>query len=97
MLWSPQNEVRANKTKRTWRPEKKNRRLDAKSIYQYVWKHFASNLNENDIANYIASMLDKNIIVNSPTLKGDLDFIVADIKTQKGGEVSNDDQHELFH
>lgn len=42
-------------------------------------------------------MLDKNIIVNSPTLKGDLDFIVADIKTQKGGEVSNDDQHELFH
>ena len=41
-------------------------------------------------------MLDKNIIVNSPTLKDDLDFIVADSKTQKGEEVSNDDQHKLF-
>ena len=41
-------------------------------------------------------MLDKNIVVNSPTLKGDLDFIVADSKTQKGEEVSNDDQHKLF-
>ena len=46
---------------------------------------------------YIASMVDKNIIVNNPTLKSDSYFVIADSKTQRGNEVSNDDQHELFH
>ena len=73
-----------------------NRRPDNTAIYQYVSKNFTSNLNENDIVTYIASMIDKNIIVNNPTLKGDSYFIVADSKTQPGDEVSNDNQHELF-
>ena len=41
-------------------------------------------------------MVDKNIIVNNPTLKGDSYFVVADAKFQQGDEVSNDNQHELF-
>ena len=41
-------------------------------------------------------MVDKNIIVNNPTLKADSYFVVADSKTQEGDKVSNDDQHELF-
>ena len=73
-----------------------NRSPDVKAICQYVSKSFASTLNENDIASCIASMVDKNIIVNNPTLKGDSYFIVADSKTQRGDEVSNDDQHEFF-
>ena len=73
-----------------------NRRTDVKAIYQYVSKNLASNLNENDIVSYIASMIDKNIIVSNPTLKSDSYFIVADSKTQQGNEVSNDDQQELF-
>ena len=36
-------------------------------------------------------MVDKNIFVNNPTLKG-----VADSKTQQRDDVNNDDQHELF-
>ena len=73
-----------------------NRRPDVKAIYQYVSKNLASNLNENDIVSYIASMIVKNIIVSNPTLKSDSYFIVADSKTQQGNEVSNDDQQELF-
>ena len=73
-----------------------NRRPDNTAIYQYVSKNFTSNLNENDIVTYIASMIDKNIIVNNPTLKGDSYFIVADSKTQPEDEVSNNNQHELF-
>ena len=61
-----------------------NRRPAVKAIYQYVSKNFASNLNENDIVSYIASMVDKNTIVNNATLKGDSYFIVADSKTQQG-------------
>ena len=61
-----------------------NKRPDVKAIYQYVSKHFASNLNENDIVSYIASMVDKNMIVNNATLKGDSCFIVAGSKTQQG-------------
>ena len=41
-------------------------------------------------------MVDKNIIVNNPTLKGDSYIVVADAKIQRGDEVSNDHQHELF-
>ena len=41
-------------------------------------------------------MVDKNIIVNNPTLKADSYFVAADSKTQEGDKVSNDDQHELF-
>ena len=41
-------------------------------------------------------MVDKNIIVNNPTLKGDSYFIVADSKTQQKDELSNGNQHELF-
>ena len=41
-------------------------------------------------------MVDKNIIVNNPTLNGDSYFVVADAKIQRGDEVSNDNQHELF-
>ena len=41
-------------------------------------------------------MVDKNIIVNNSTLNGDSYFVVADAKPQRGDEVSNDDQHELF-
>ena len=44
----------------------------------------------------ITSMVDKNIIVNNPTLKGDSYFILADSKTQKEDEISNHDHHELF-
>ena len=40
-------------------------------------------------------MVDKNIIVNNPTLKGDSYFVVADAKIQRGDEVSNENQ-ELF-
>ena len=58
------------------------RRPDVKAIYRYVWKYFASNLNENDIVSYIASMVDKNVIVKNPTLKGDSYSIVVDSKTQ---------------
>ena len=73
-----------------------NRRPDNTAAYQYVSKNFTSNLNENDIVTYIASMIDKNIVVNNPTLKGDSYFIVADSKTQPEDEVSNNNQHELF-
>ena len=41
-------------------------------------------------------MVDKNIIVNNPPLKGDSYFVVADAKFQQGDEVSNDNQHDLF-
>ena len=41
-------------------------------------------------------MVDKNIIVNNPTLKADSYFVVADSKTQEGDKVNNEDQHELF-
>ena len=41
-------------------------------------------------------MVDKNITVNNSTLKGDSYFVVADAKPQRGDEVSNGDQHELF-
>ena len=41
-------------------------------------------------------MVDKNIIVNNPLLKGDSYFTVADSKNQQKDEVNNDDQHELF-
>ena len=42
-------------------------------------------------------MVDKNIIVNNLTLKGVSYFLVVDAKTQRGDEVSNDNQRELFH
>ena len=41
-------------------------------------------------------MVDKNIIVNNPTLKDDSYFIIADSKTQQRDEASNKDQRELF-
>ena len=41
-------------------------------------------------------MVDKNITVNIPTLKGDSYFVVADAKIQRGDEVSNDNHHKLF-
>ena len=41
-------------------------------------------------------MVDKNIIVNNLTLKGVSYFLVVDAKTQRGDEVSNDNQRELF-
>ena len=41
-------------------------------------------------------MVDKNITVNNLTLKGDSYFVVVDAKTQRGDEVSNDNQRELF-
>ena len=41
-------------------------------------------------------MVDKNIIVNNLTLKGVSYFVVVDAKTQRGDEVSNDNQRELF-
>ena len=41
-------------------------------------------------------MVDKNIIVNNLTLKGDSYFVIVDAKTQRGDEVSNDNQRELF-
>ena len=73
-----------------------NRKPEVKAKYQYVTKKFASNLNEKDFLSYIASMVDKNIIVNNPTLKDDSYFIIVDSKNQQGDEVSNNDQHELF-
>ena len=69
-----------------------NRGPDVKAIYQYVSKKFAFNLNENDIVSYIASTVDKNIIVNNLTLKGNSYFIVAASKTKQRDEVGNDDQ-----
>ena len=44
-------------------------------------KKIASSLNENHIMSFIASVVDKNIIVNNPTSKGDSYLIVADGKT----------------
>ena len=41
-------------------------------------------------------LADKNIIVNNLTLKGDSYFLVVDAKTQRGDEVSNDNQREFF-
>ena len=41
-------------------------------------------------------MVDKNITVNNLTLKGDSYFVVVDAKTQRGDEVSNGNQRELF-
>ena len=41
-------------------------------------------------------MVDKNIIVNNLTLKGNSYFIVADRKTQQRDGTSNGDQNELF-
>ena len=73
-----------------------NRKPEVKAKYQYVTKKFASNLNEKDFLSYIASMVDKNIIVNNPTLKDDSYFIIVDSKNQQGDEVSNNGQHELF-
>ena len=73
-----------------------NRRPHVKVIYQCVSNNFPSNLNENDIESYVASMVDKNVIVNNSTLKGDSYFIIADSKAQLRDEVSNDAQDELF-
>ena len=73
---------------------KTSKKRDSKAIFHYITTKYTSSTTESTITDYTTTLKWQNLLINTPTLKGDSYFVIIENDNLNNDSLSGDENVE---